>query len=257
MVQSFSKIQLCSLDPNVQMTDTERTKCKAMQGTTNPCLGYYSNMCAIVGGTPREDACSKQRFCKNPFMLFSQQCTQDSDCATSNINKKPFDANGIPVADVGWLMQRPCCDSLKANIEQICEGVTEAIKEVMRPLNSAGFFASIPPLARVRACRFRVGVGEWVCRWVGGWVGGWVTYVGWFVMWRGEWSSQQPRHHKHLNSNHFLCLALCKGVGQCLGLEPSSLWLCTRMSRWREHPDALHTPQCLALGEFSPKALIS
>jgi len=129
MVNSFPKVQLCSLDPNVQMTDNERTKCKAMQGTTNPCLGYYSNMCALVGGTPREDACSKQRFCKNPFMLFSQQCTQDSDCATSDINKKPFDANGIPVADIGWKMQRPCCDSLKANIEQICEGVTEAIKE--------------------------------------------------------------------------------------------------------------------------------
>jgi hypothetical protein len=129
MVQSWPKVQICSLDPNVQMTDADRARCRALKGTTNPCLGYYSEMCALVGGTPREDACSKQRFCKNPFTLYSQQCTKDEDCAGSNVAKPPFNANREPVADNLWKMQRPCCDSLKANIEQICEGVTDAVKE--------------------------------------------------------------------------------------------------------------------------------
>jgi hypothetical protein len=82
-----------------------------------------------VGGTPRDDACGKQRFCKNPFMLFSQQCTQDSDCASSDVSKPPLDASGAPREDVRWIMQQPCCDSLKANIMEICDGVTDAMKD--------------------------------------------------------------------------------------------------------------------------------
>ena len=208
MVQSWPKIQLCTLDTSVAATDIERARCKALQSTTNPCLGYYSNMCALVGGTPREDACSKQRFCKNPFTLFSQQCTKDSDCATSNIAKPPFDANRLPVADLGWKMQKPCCDSLKANIEQICVGVTDAVKEVMKPLNSPWPFAFIPHLDRVRACQFFVCLSGWV-------MGMGLGHVGWSVMWRGEWNSQQPHHHYHIKPNHFLGFALCKyqGIG--------------------------------------------
>eukprot|EP00283_Hemiselmis_rufescens_P024820 CAMPEP_0173440150 /NCGR_PEP_ID=MMETSP1357-20121228/22305_1 /TAXON_ID=77926 /ORGANISM="Hemiselmis rufescens, Strain PCC563" /LENGTH=261 /DNA_ID=CAMNT_0014405607 /DNA_START=22 /DNA_END=803 /DNA_ORIENTATION=- len=131
MVEAYPLVVGCdstrtTTDPAIQR---EIDACQALQGYTNPCFLVYHTLCLAVGGTLRDDACSRQRFCDAPILPGSAMCVKDDDCAGFALTAawNPMNtANGGPQA-------KPCCDTFKSNIDYICEGVTDTDSIMFTP----------------------------------------------------------------------------------------------------------------------------